>query len=113
MDATAFRPAASFLALAGVLHLMSPIFAGLSGVGWGMLAIGLVYIAASFLLRQGRRWLGYIVFIVMLIGALAAYMQTGPAAALPNWLSFAIVAANIGCVLCLFSALWHSPPERT
>lgn len=105
------RAAAGLLALSGVLHLLVPVLAGFSSATVIMFAIGIAYLAGARGLIGGSRLLAYLVFVVMLIGALTAYIGTGPDSLMPDWLAFAIVVANVGCAVCLFGHLWRPRAE--
>lgn len=105
------RIAAMALGASGVLHLLVPLLSGFSSATMVLFAIGIAYLAAARGLIGGSRALAYLVFVVMLIGALAAYIGTGPGAVMPDLLAYAIVAANVVCAVCLFGGLWRGRPE--
>ena len=90
--------------LSGLLHLVA-IFTGGGAVGTAtLLVIAIVYSLFAYGLQQERRWLAYVCYVVMLLGAIAAYLST------TNGVVFALIAlTDAAAAIMLFIALWGSP----
>lgn len=98
------RLAGQFVALSAALHVVAFVLSGFDRFGWIMLAVGVVYLALSLGLTRGMRSLGYLVFVLLLAGSIAAFVQLG---AMADWVIWAIIAANLLALLNLFVALWR------
>jgi glycerol-3-phosphate acyltransferase PlsY len=105
-----YRLGAVFLAISAILHLMSPLFAGFNGQAPVLFIVGVVYFAAAWGLMRTWRWLAYVVFVVLMIGSVAALLGVWAQAPVPGWIYAGIFIANWGAVLALFFALWR--PKR-
>ncbi|MBT0958063.1 hypothetical protein IV417_11755 [Alphaproteobacteria bacterium KMM 3653] len=101
-----YRAGAFFVALSGVLHLLSPILGGFGPQMLGLAAIGVLYLLFGFGLMQGWRWLAYLLFLWMLVGVSVsiALIWNG---ALPAWLPTGFAMADGAAALALFLALWR------
>jgi len=100
------RSAGLFLALSGVLHLVAPVFAGFAPGSLVLLAIGVIYLLLAAGINRGWRGLAYIVFVVLLVGANVAFAMVG-GGLLPDYLWYAIIAADLVALVSLFVALWR------
>jgi hypothetical protein len=107
----AMRWAANFVALSAGLHILALLLSGFSTEGMALLPVGIVYAGFAYGLLQGWRWLGYVVFIALLIATIIAISNIWALGDVPGWLYTGIVAANLATVVCLFAALWKSVPE--
>lgn len=105
------RLGALLMALSGVLHLPAPLFGGFDAMHIGLGLCGLAYIALSFAQRRSGRWLAYLVFLLMLAGAVAAYAASG-CVALPMIVIWGIIAFDLGAALALMVDLWSDPAPR-
>jgi len=105
-----YRVGAVFLAISAILHLISPVFAGFAGQALGLFAIGVIYLAAAWGLMQRWRWLAYVVFLVLMIGSIAALTGIWALAPVPGWIYASIFFANWAVAVALFIALWR--PNR-
>lgn len=99
------RIGALFIALSGVLHILSGVFAG---AGPALIVIGVLYLLMAEGLRRGWRWLAYIGFVMTLFGSVLAYATIGSDVLLPDPYSLLIMLADFGCAVALFIALWPS-----
>lgn len=102
-----YRIGAFFLAISALLHLISPIFAGFAGQAPVLFATGIVYLGAAWGLVQNWRWLAYVVFIVLMIGSIAALAGIWALAPVPGWIYATIFISNWIAILALFVALWR------
>jgi hypothetical protein len=105
-----YRSAALFVAISAILHLISPVFAGLAEDVMLLLPTGVLYLFFAWGLSKGWRWLAYIAFIVLLIGGLFAFAFSFGGSMVPGWLYAGIAIADLLAVLALFGALWRSKP---
>ena len=108
-DFTLARLASAFLGLSALLHLMSPLTMGIQ-MALVMVGIALFYAVLILLMAPGRRWVGYIVWICMLAGAIGAYVSAG--GSVPAWQAWAILAADLACAATLFVWLWRRAPAE-
>lgn len=102
------RAAAVPIGISAVLHLLVFVVEGFSAFAGAMFIVGLVYLAIAYGLRQGRRWLAWISFFIMLVGMIAAYSTAGTG--LHFWWWTAIAIADLIAAVILFGALWKSKP---
>ena len=105
------RWGANFTALSAGLHVLAPIISGFSGDAVPLLIAGVVYAAFAYGLYQGRRWLAYVVFLVLLMGTSVAVSGIWASGDVPGWLFGGIAVANLLAVAALFGALWKSAPQ--
>lgn len=104
------RWAGVFVAISAALHVVAVVVGGFAN-GVQMLTTAVLYGLFAFGLMNGKRWVGYIAFVVVFMGlsaAIAGIWSTGP---IPGWAFSAIAAANLLTVLCLFIALWRPAPQ--
>ncbi len=104
-----FRAGALFVAVSAVLHLIAPLVAGLQGMAPMLAVVGLVYLAVTWGLLQGWRWLAWVAFFVLMAGSIVALSNVWAGGPVPGWLWAGIVAADWAAVAGLFVALWRSP----
>jgi len=89
---------------------MSPFLAGMSDDVMMLLPLGIVYLLLALGLSRGWRWLAYIAFIILLIGAVFAFAYSFGVTSVPGWLHGAIALFDLLALLALFGALWRSKP---
>ena len=106
------KAAGQFLFLSALLHLAAPFLSGFAPVGLFMGVVFILYSCLAMGLTRGMRWLGYIVFVFMLIGAVGGYIQMGTIP-VPDWLIWAIISVDIIVIVNLFAALWSVKPAQT
>ncbi|KNG93381.1 hypothetical protein [Pseudaestuariivita atlantica] len=99
-----YAPAALFIALSGVLHLVALPFGAWEAFGLIFVAIAVFYAALAWGLVQGWRWVAWLAFFCMLIGGIGAFSETF--ARIPAWPHWAILLADASAAVLLFRALW-------
>ena len=104
-----FRTANVFLLASAILHIFAFLVGGFSGEALGLIVPGLVYLAVAYGLSRGLRWLAYLAFFGVAIGAMIAIAQIWAPGPVPGWWYILIVVADFLCVAALFAALWRSP----
>ncbi len=102
------RAAAIPIGISATLHLLAFVVEGFSAFAGAMFVVGIVYLAIAYGLRQGRRWLAWISFFIMLAGMIAAYSTAGYG--LHFWWWMAIAIADLIAAIVLFGTLWKSKP---
>ena len=106
-----YRNGALFLLISAILHLIAPIVSGFSGDGLMLAAVGVFYLVATWGLLRGMRWLAYVMFIVLMVGSIAALTGIWALGPVPGWVYAGIVIANWIAVVMLFIALWRPAPK--
>lgn len=102
-----YRPAALFVAISAVFHLITPAFAGLTAFTQILLVIGVLFLVFAWVLAKRLRWLAYLVFILLLINFCFAFAYSFGGTPLPEWLFAAIALSDLGAIVCLFATLWR------
>lgn len=105
----AMRWGANFTALSAALHLLALPVSGFSAEAMPLLPFAMVYAAFAYGLYRGWRWVGYITFLVLLIGISLALSRIWAYGDVPGWTFASIAAANVLAVVCLLGALWRAP----
>ncbi len=103
------RWAAIFAAISALLHLLGLLISFVSASAVWLAPFGLIYAGFAYGLLQGWRWLGYVAFVVLLIGTSVAIGNIWALGAVPGWLFGAIAVINLLAVASLFIALWKAP----
>lgn len=104
------RWGANFTVLSVGLHILGLGLSGFGAQAVPLAIIGLIFAALAYGLMQGLRWLGYVTFIALLIGTIAAVSNIWSVGAVPGWVYISIAAANLAGVCALFLALWKPSP---
>ncbi|MDJ0631538.1 MAG: hypothetical protein QNJ44_25020 [Rhodobacter sp.] len=105
------RLAAWMMYLSGLLHFLVPAVAGPSPEALGMIVPGAIWAGLGFcLIRTGWRWLAYAGFGLALLGMIAAVALATGAGPAPDWLGWAIFAADLSVAAALFVVLWRDAP---
>lgn len=102
-----YRIGAVFLGISAILHLIAPLFAGLSGQAPILFVFGVVYVIAVWGLMRAMRWLAYVVMLVLMVGSVIAMTGIWAMAPVPGWIYAGIVFANWSAVLSLAAVLWR------
>ncbi|MEM7219545.1 MAG: hypothetical protein AAF515_14350 [Pseudomonadota bacterium] len=110
---TVLSIAALLLAVSGVLHFVGPLLAGFASASLPLLVFGVLYLILAHFLRRGSRLVAWIVFFMMLVFGIGALGQTGGVSPVPDWVTYAIIAADLACAACLFVVLWRDPAPTT
>ena len=109
------RLAAYALGISGLLHLITPVFAGMVSPVPAMLAIGVLYLVIATFFHEAPGWsvwpIKIVVFWMMLIGGGAALGNSFDPGAVPGWLYLAIFAADALAALGLFVEVWRGRSE--
>lgn len=95
--------AALFLLISALLHLVYFLISGFQEIS--MLVFGLVYIIFAYGIARPIRWLGYFVFVLMLMGAVLAYAISG--SGVLGLIALTIMIADMAVAMCLFLYLWR------
>ncbi len=99
------RAASALIALSALLHLIGYGLSGFDPVAMIFPPVAVLYGLFAWGLAAGWRWLAWPVFIVMLFGAVVAYVMTGTTA-VPDATLLAISAADLAVALSLFTHIW-------
>lgn len=92
--------------LNGALHVLAPVFGGFNQMALGMAGWAVVLFAIGYGMLRGQRWLAWPMFLIALVGSLVAYASMG-SGAVPEWLSLAIIAADVTIIAVLFVHIWR------
>ena len=105
-DTNTLTIAAFVVLVSGVLHL-ALIPAGVNdppATFW--VGIAIVYSIFAVTMSASRRWLLYIIYLVMCVGCIVAYLSA------PQTMVFVIIAlADSIAAVCLFGHLWATPKK--
>lgn len=109
-----YQLASLFLAVSGIAHIVIAVLSGFRIFDAVLLGIGVFYLLLAYMLQAGRRWLGYFVFLFMLVGAAGAYMFMPPNPGVIQVSYQMIIIADVLCALILFTLLWRrkNPVKR-
>ncbi len=103
-----YKLAALLLQISGVLHFITPLFAGFSDDVMMLLPVGLIYLLLSWGVYRGWRSVGWIAFLVVLPGAVFAFANAYSGTTVPAWIYAAITLADLLAAITLFVILWRS-----
>lgn len=104
-----FRVGAFLVGISGLLHILAVIIGAFSAEAILLVPVGLLYLAFCYGLLRGWRWLAHVVFIVMLIGIVAALSSAFGPSSIPGWWWLSIVLVDFCAAVALFGALWRAP----
>lgn len=99
------RAASALIALSAVLHLIGYGLSDFDPSAMLFLPVAVVYGLLSWGFASGWRWLALPVFLIMLIGAVAAYIMIG-LTVIPDTVLLAIIGADLGVAMALFAHIW-------
>ena len=99
------------VALSGLLHLLGAALGGLETEALILLPFGIAYIVAAAGLNRNWRWLGALMFVLLLVFAIAAYATLSNNSPVPAWVTWAIIALDTLAAFFLFLALWANPTQ--
>lgn len=105
-----YRVGAFFVLISAVLHLLAPLVGGFHPDALILIPIGALYLAVTYGLLRGWRWLAYLSFFGLAIGGIAALNMIWSASPVPFWWYGLIAAADGLGVIGLFVALWKPAP---
>lgn len=105
-----FRIGALFVGLSGIVHILAMLVSGFASDALVLAPVGLLYLAFAYGLLQGWRWLAYLVFVLMMIGSLAALSSAWSTPGVPTWIYLTIFVLDWLTVFSLFGALWRARP---
>ena len=105
----AYQIAAGAVFASAALH-----FAALAGAAFlpyalPLLAVTLFYLGVGWGLMHRLRWLAYVTFICMLIGAIGALFEVGRGRFGDVWMLL-IIAADVVAAAALFVVIWRTVP---
>ncbi len=103
-----FAAASKLLLLNAVLHVMVFPLAGFSADSLIWVLVGIVFTAVIPGLVSGRRWLAYLVFVVLLADAIAALSSSFGLSLILAWWFIAMMAVDVLASVVLFWQLWNS-----
>jgi hypothetical protein len=101
--------AACAMAASAGLHMVATAAAGFAPSTLFMLAIAAFYLLIGFGLLRALRWVAYLTFVCVLIGANGALIELGLGRFADVWM-VAIAVADAVAAVALFAALWRSAP---
>ncbi|MCG6901338.1 MAG: hypothetical protein LJE68_01530 [Rhodobacter sp.] len=108
------RIAAYLLMLAGALHVVAFVMGGFTYGRMGLAPVGLLFFVMAFGLLRGWRWLAYVTYLGVGIGASFAIKAALNPTEVANWWFYLIIAVDIAVVVVLFGFLWgHPGPARS
>ncbi len=90
----------------GVLHVLAITVAGIVPEAIAFIVIGLVYCGVAWWLRRESLWLAMVVYVVMLIGSVAAFASMG-SSPIPSWWLVLIIVADLTAAIALFGFIWR------
>lgn len=107
-----FRTANVAVTLSALLHIVAPVAGGFEASTFGMVPVGLFYLALAYGLSRGWRGLAYLTFLIMGFGIAAAISGAYSTSPIPSWLFGAIGVADAVAMVLLFVALWRDPSPK-
>lgn len=111
MPRNSMIPAAGLLLmLSGVLHILSFVMHGFTYGSGGLAPVGLIFLGLGWLLiTRSWRWLAYIVYLSVGIGASFALREIFHQSGAHDIVYGLILVVDVLAVAVLFVALWRSP----
>ncbi len=107
-----FGTAAVFVLISAVLHLLAFVVGGFAPRPMQFVPIGILYVLFALALMRHWRGFAYVVFVIMLLGSIAALYESFGPSAIPGWWMIAIMVADVMAAIFLFKALWKPPAGR-
>jgi len=103
-----YKNAGLFLIISGLLHIPMFLVGGFTSKTIQMFIVGLVWIALGVGLRRQMKYLPCVVYVLMLVGMVAALtgLNAGP---VPNWWWWLIFLADLIAAFFLFRLIWSKP----
>ena len=103
------------LMLSGAMHLIAFALGGFSYGVLGLAPVGILFIALGYALQRTEwRWLGYIVYLGVGIGASFVMREIFISTGTPNWWYILMLLVDAAAVAALFLFLWRAPqPKQT
>lgn len=106
------RLAAIFVLISAVLHVIAAILSGFAWEGLKLLPFAAIYGLLGLGLMQGRRWVAWLTFLMMLVFSFFALMMSlEDFPEVPPQVSAMIVAADWLTAACLLVVLWRGQPS--
>ncbi|MEL6582608.1 MAG: hypothetical protein AAFQ36_02140 [Pseudomonadota bacterium] len=103
------QTAGYLILLSAALHVVGVVLGSFAPSTWVLLLPAALYAVVYFGLARGWRWLAWLTFFMMLIGAAGALAEALTAVAVPAWVFWAIMATDLSAAVVLFGVLWRSP----
>jgi len=103
--------AGAFVMLSGLLHLPLVVLEGWNAQTKFFLIMGLIWIGMGLWLRGRHRWLAYIAYILVLIGAVINFAAMGNTS-IGSWWWLLILIMDFLAIFHLFKILWANNPAK-
>jgi len=103
------RQAGYFLLASAGLHVIGWGLAGFSSENLFLLLPPVIYILLFAGLARGMIWTAWIAFLCMLGGAAGTIAELYGASAVPEWVLWGILGADLVAAVLLFAAIWAGP----
>jgi len=103
------RQAGYFLLLSSALHLVGFALTGFASDSLFLLFPALLYVLLFAGLARGMLWVAWIAFICMLGGTAGTIVEIVGASAVPDWVLWGIVGADLVAAVLLFAVIWAGP----
>lgn len=110
--ASLLQGAALSLVLVAALHVFAALMGMLTPEGVRLLPVAVLYGVSAALIWREWRWAGYVVFALLVFGAVAGYAAMDGSGAVPDWAYGLVIVGNLMSALMLFTALWRAPMAR-
>lgn len=105
----ALRWGAIFAVISAGLCAIAPFLSGFSVEALLLLPAAIVFAGFAYGLLRGWRWLAYIAFMALFVGAIFAISNIWAPGAVPGWLYASFAVSSLLSVIALFAALWRTP----
>ena len=102
--------AGAFVMLSGLLYIPVFLLEGWDGRTKAFIAIGLFFLVTGLILRQRRRWLAYVMYVLMLVALIVSLVSMGTSS-IGAWWWILIMILQALAVYHLFRILWSPKIE--
>lgn len=103
------RQGGCFLLASSGLHVIGWVLSGFSAQGLFLLFPAGLYVLLFAGLARSMMWVAWIAFFCMVIGAAGTFAELYRASAVPAWVLWGIVVADLIAAVLLFAAIWVGP----
>lgn len=103
------RQGGYFLLASAGLHVIGWALSGFSSITLFLLFPAGLYILLFAGLARSLMWVAWIAFCCMVIGAAGTFAELYRASAVPDWVFWGIIAADLIAAMLLFAAIWVGP----
>jgi len=103
------RQAGYFLLASAGLHVIGWVLSGFAFDSLFLLLPPVIYILLFAGLARGMMWVAWVAFLCMLGGAAGTIAELNSASAVPDWVLWGILGADLAAAVLLFAAIWMGP----